>query len=270
MPKAYLTIDDSPSEKTPDLLYFLGQHGIQSLIFVRGHRMDENSEFFDHIVDAIPKGHIIGNHSYAHKAASEISFEGWCADFERCEVLIERAYEAADVQRPAKYYRFPYLDRGDGVRLEREFPEMLGKLAAGVAFSLATNEKSTQIQAYLAEHGFTQPFSGLDHPLYTNDTGFADTHDVLLTCSAQDWRMTPRHQSMDIEQLKQQMRDDPYIERDQVMLVHDEAVIHGATKKLIHEMLALGFKFQPVASLAALSAAGGMSVENIAQAPIPD
>ena len=122
MPKAYLTIDDSPSEVTPRLLDVLKARDIQALFFVRGQRMEESAVHFGSIVEAIRQGHVIGNHSYAHRPAGEMSFAEWVEDFQQCEGLIDQAYAQAEQSRPGKYYRFPYLDRGDGVRLERIYP----------------------------------------------------------------------------------------------------------------------------------------------------
>ena len=128
--KAYLTIDDSPSETTPRLLAFLAERKLQALFFVRGHRMEESPAHFAYIVEAIRQGHVIGNHSYAHIPAGDMGFDEWVQDLEACEALIDKAYAEAEQVRPGKYYRFPYIDRGDGHRLERDYPQMLAKLAA--------------------------------------------------------------------------------------------------------------------------------------------
>ncbi len=226
MPKAYLTIDDGPSPVTGDLVDALDQRGIQALFFCRGDYMEEH---FDAVVYAIQKGHVIGNHSYEHKRSSGLSFDEWTEDLEKTEVLIERAYKQAGSMRPGLYYRFPYLDRGDGELLERNCPE----------FNLAKYDKVQKMQNYLQERGFTQPFAELDHPVYKKIAGAADT---LLTDTTQDWRLLARHLGRGkttLDDLKAKMAEDPFIKQgiyEHVVLIHDDPEIHEAALDLVDYM----------------------------------
>ena len=136
--KAYLTIDDSPSAQTDDLTDFLAAHNIQGQFFCRGDRMDQT---LDPVVRAIEKGMVIANHSYSHRPAGDLSYAEIVAEIEATERLIEKAYRAAGALRTEKYFRFPYLDRGDGGRLERRFTDIIAAVSAGREISLPGWEK---------------------------------------------------------------------------------------------------------------------------------
>ena len=74
MPKAYLTIDDSPSQHTIELVDFLSTCGIPAILFVRGALLEQNPAPIEY---AIQKGLIIGNHSYAHIPAGDMNPQEW-------------------------------------------------------------------------------------------------------------------------------------------------------------------------------------------------
>ncbi len=235
MPKAYLTIDDSPSPVTIALVDKLDRRGIQALFFCRGDHMEEH---FDAAVYAVQKGHIIGNHSYAHKRSSTLSLDEWPQDLERTETLIEKAYEQAGSKRSGRYYRFPYLDRGDGELLERNWPD----------FDLAQNDKVQAMQSHLKQRGFAQPFGALNHPIYKK---IADTADTLLTDTTQDWRLLERHLAKEkttLDDLKKRLAEDQFIRQgiyEHVILIHDDPEIHEVALALVDYMVeTLDFEFQ--------------------------
>ena len=118
MTSCYLTIDDSPSSMTGDMIDYLIEKKIPSLLFIRGALAVDNPK---PIIRAIQAGFVIGNHSFAHRPFGDLTYDECIADIERCEVLIDDLYAQAGVKRQGKYFRFPYLDRGDGDRIERHF-----------------------------------------------------------------------------------------------------------------------------------------------------
>ena len=59
----YLTFDDGPTEKTPQILETLDELDIKATFFLVGKEMEEYPEHTKAILDA---GHDIGNHSYTH------------------------------------------------------------------------------------------------------------------------------------------------------------------------------------------------------------
>ena len=68
----------------------------------------------DPIVRAIEKGFVIGNHTYTHRRASELSFEDVVVEIEKTEKMIDDMYQKAGRARTHKLLRFPHIDRGAG------------------------------------------------------------------------------------------------------------------------------------------------------------
>lgn len=109
MSKAYLRIDDTPSEITKDFIDYLCEKNIKPIIFAVGENIDNN---FDNALYALKKGAVIGNHSYSHGHFSEMSFEECIKDIEKCELSIDNLYSAAGIKREYKIFAFPYGDKG--------------------------------------------------------------------------------------------------------------------------------------------------------------
>lgn len=231
--KAYLTIDDSPCEHTPALADFLSERKIPALLFVRGAFMEE---YPDAIPYAIQKGLAIGNHSYAHIPAGDMTVAQWKDDFEKAENLINAAYEKAGVDRPGYYYRFPYIDRGDGVRVERIF-------ASGEEGGFDDNEETAAFQRYLKEHGFHQPFEDMptQYPLQAAD--------CLFTYTSGDWMLTERHKGhweyKTVGDLKARIDNDPSLQGEgpHIILMHDQSDIHEEACALIDYFIQKNFTF---------------------------
>lgn len=241
--EAYLTIDDSPSDHSGALIDFLARHGIQGMLFCRGDRLEQNPA---PIVHAIEQGMIVANHNYSHKSAGTLSHEELVGEIEKTESLIDAAYRTAGRPRPGKYFRFPYLDKGDGDRLEQRFDEII-KDPQGA--DLSGNDKTRKLQDYLKREGFAQPFAGVTHPLYRNKD-VAAAADCLFTYSSCDWMLTGRHkgkwQYKTLDDLKRKIDADPYLCREggaQVTLFHDQPEIEDVAIELIQHMLDKGFSF---------------------------
>lgn len=77
----YLTFDDGPSARTPEVLAILEEYNVKATFFVTG-REDEQS--FQWIRDIAGAGHTLGVHSYTHRY-QEIysSVEAYLEDFDR-------------------------------------------------------------------------------------------------------------------------------------------------------------------------------------------
>ena len=217
MPKAYLTIDDSPSDGTRDLVDFLKENKIPAILFVRGQRMEQNPTAIEY---AIQNDIIIGNHSYAHIPAGDMEPQDWADDMELCDHLIEAAYARVDKPRPAKYYRFPYIDRGDGQKTE-QIDEA----------SLSETNQTSILQQYLRDQGFKQPFKNMPAS-YPNNA-----RDCLYTYTARDWMLNDehrgRHEIKTTDDLIQRAANDKTLqsqEHNHVLLLHDQ---NGMTKDAI-------------------------------------
>lgn len=258
--RAILTIDDSPSARTVDLVDTLKEANIPAILFVRGARMAENP---DPILYAIQKGVVIGNHTYSHRRASEAGFEAFTADILKTEDLIDDAYTRTGTPRPGKYFRFPHLDRGCGPWVvdfdkvpENWRPPVRSTFLEGLNFQNEgppTPEQThlkTRLQDWLRAEGFT-------YPVRTTVLDLAcpaeSPVDWPFTFSTADWMMTARHQGRwpckTPDDLRRRIDADPWLNRgdvNHVVLAHDEAEIFEVTRDLIMYIKNQGFVFNPV------------------------
>jgi len=230
MPKAYLTIDDSPSRCTNNLVDFLSERKIPALLFVRGQRLEKTPAAIEY---AIQNGILIGNHSYAHKPAGEMEPQEWCDDLELCDHLIEAAYARCGVKRPAKYYRFPYIDRGDGKKIEQIDSEHISK-----------NNKTSILQRYLKDQGFVQPFKGMV-PSYPSDAA-----DCLYTYTARDWMLNDVHRGRQViktrEQLIRRAEESAELKNEfssHILLLHDQDGMVDDAIALVDYFIEKNFEF---------------------------
>ncbi len=269
MRKAYLTIDDSPSKHTDQLVDFLVERGVPAVFYVRGQFMEDEAAFRK-IARAIEKGILIGNHSYAHDRTSAAGFEEQSAQILKTQALIDRAYAAAGEVQPVKTIRFPHMDRGtagwiidfatvppeyrqyveklfwEGLRvesLERPLPEL---------FAL-----KDRMQGWLAEHGFVPlPTPGVTHPWFT-ESEMSQAIDAMYTFSTSDWMLTPRHKGhwlyKTLEDLKNKIDEDPWLLSEtsaHIILAHDDREdSFEVTTALVDHMLEQDFEFLPFTDL---------------------
>lgn len=241
MTSCYLTIDDSPSAMTNGMVDYLAEKQIPALLFIRGALAVENPK---PIIRAIQSGLVIGNHSYDHKPFGTLTFEESVADIERCESVIDDLYQQAGVERLGKYFRFPYLDRGDGDRIERHFETVSD-------IDVNADARVQKIQSYLHERGFAQPFK-TNHPLYQNQS-IAMAADCLMTYTSFDWMLTQRHKG----QWEYKTLDDLMARIDNaqlhhangnILIFHDQDDLADVFKTLIDHMLLKGYEFLDIST----------------------
>ncbi len=260
MRRAYLTIDDTPSERTDALTDFLAAREIPALLFCRGDRLAQNPQ---PVIRAIQAGLLIGNHTYAHKRASEQPLETTKADILKCEALIEKMYKLAGRTRKHKTFRFSYLDRGAGAWIvdfdkfsEEQRRHMQPVFWEGLNFcdlqkpDAAHFEKQAALQEFLKEEGFTAPYKNVTFDWYEHSE-IADAHDSFFTFSTNDWMLTQRHLEKNwpyktLKDLKTRMDNDPVLKDDtsaHIILAHDQAEIMEPVLGLVDYFTAKGFKF---------------------------
>lgn len=248
MPEAYMTIDDSPSPRTGQLLDYLAKNNIQALFFCRGEYMQI---WPDQVQDIIKAGHILANHSYAHEPAGTQSFEEWRDDLEKCETLIDKAYEAAGDTKPGKFFRFPYIDRGAGEKVEQIFRALIEKVENGERVEFSEHPEVLRRQEYLKERGYVQPFEDVSHPIYQIKE-IREAYDCPVTFTSYDWMLSPRHKGKQLyktlSDLTKFMNDTTHLWGDKdvnIVLFHDdrEGVIEE-TCALIDHMIMRGMKFK--------------------------
>lgn len=96
----YLTFDDGPSARTPEILELLDRYGVKATFFVVGKDTEQSRAWMKQIVDA---GHTIGVHSYTHTYRKIYdSVEAYLDDFAREYHIIEEATGTAP-----QIFRFP-------------------------------------------------------------------------------------------------------------------------------------------------------------------
>jgi len=265
MPEAYLTIDDSPSKHTDQLVDFLVERGVPAVFYVRGAFM-EAPEMFQKIVRAIDKGFLIGNHSYAHDRTSAAGFDEQTAQILKTQNLIEKSYAAAGQIQPIKTIRFPHMDRGtsawivDFDRIAPEYRAYVEKLFWD-GLRVETVDRPGQdlfalkdrMQNWLKEQEFRiLPTSGITHPWFVNSE-MAEAIDAMYTFSTSDWMLTPRHKGhwpyKTTEDLKQKIDDDEWLHKSDsahIILAHDDRENSlEITTSLIDHFLENDFEFLP-------------------------
>lgn len=83
---AFLTFDDGPSDRTPEVLDILKQNGIKATFFVTGNTSSKAKEFMKRIV---AEGHTIAPHTYTHDFKKiYASVESYLEDFNNIYNLI--------------------------------------------------------------------------------------------------------------------------------------------------------------------------------------
>lgn len=259
MVKAYLTIDDGPSAMTMQMVDFLESHKIPAILFNRGDRMAEDP---DSVINAIQKGFVIGNHGWSHQRASVIDFADVCDEIQKTDALIEQLYEKAGVMRPAKYFRFPYMDRGMGAYfsdpntlLDDDLQAHLHLLRYGLGHvpevpGFCLIDKKNKLQDYLRELGYVPvPFENVTLPWYA-ETEMARSIDALCTFSTSDWALTERHKGKhgfeSIRDLKQQIDQDRWLHDSgshHIILMHDQDELLPVFTGLIDYFLLSGVEF---------------------------
>lgn len=96
----YLTFDDGPSARTPEILEILDRYGIKATFFTVGKDSEQGRQWMRDIVAA---GHTLGIHSYTHNYEKIYdSVEAYLDDFARMYELILEATGTAP-----RIFRFP-------------------------------------------------------------------------------------------------------------------------------------------------------------------
>src|SRR5690554_1785590 len=111
MKKAILTIDDAPSSDFKYKVAVLQELNVPAVFFCTGSLIRKREQ---DLIEAIHAGFILGNHSYNHYHFSKLSLKQCERQITKASALIDRVYRLAGVDRPVKWFRFPYGDKGDG------------------------------------------------------------------------------------------------------------------------------------------------------------
>lgn len=162
MKTAYLTIDDAPTPGLAEKLTVLTDNDVPALVFCEGQRLAESPASARRAVET---GFHLGNHTYSHPRASDLSVETFGDEIARTESLLEEVYDSRSVSRPERVFRFPYGDKG-GRRRE-------------------------SFQQVLADYGFQSPASTrITYEWY--DEVQAEDRDWIWTFHVEDWAIETR------------------------------------------------------------------------------
>ena len=261
-PRAYLTIDDSPSTRMDDLVDFLEAENIPAIFYCRGDLLEQNSAS---AIRAAQKGFVLANHTFSHQRASEKPLDWLIEDIERAQDLIDKFNATAGNAHKGRYFRFPHIDRGAGgyvvdydAYAEPEKKELLATFAEGLNVRSLDRPSAEQfhkrdlLQRYLKAAGCVQPFKDVT-PRWYNHGEIANAADSLFTFSNCDWMLTARHLGKhpykSVDDLKQRAVDDPYLLKPGntgVVLAHDQAEIVDVTIELVRDLKQRGLEFVPV------------------------
>lgn len=98
-----LTFDDGPNWKyTPRLLEGLKERNVVCSFFLLGQRIEVQKDL---VQDMYEDGHLLGNHTYAHKRLSTLSAQEACEELNKTSALIEEI-----TGEECLYVRPPYGD----------------------------------------------------------------------------------------------------------------------------------------------------------------
>ncbi len=103
----YLTFDDGPHpEYTPRVLDALQEHGARATFFLIGRECERYPEIVRRIAD---EGHAIGNHTYSHVSAGDVTSAEWQKDVSRADDALREIIGSETV-----LFRPPYGKLGMG------------------------------------------------------------------------------------------------------------------------------------------------------------
>lgn len=241
---AYLTIDDCPSKDMKKKVDFLLGNGIPALWFCRGEFLERRQEA---VVYAIKNGFLMGNHSYDHPLFSRIPLEECFKQIELTDELIERAYEKAGIERPAKVFRFPWGDKGGGFDMKE-----------GGFFPKRENpEKIRTVQDFLRKLGYKQPrFKGINYDWF-NGAYLSNDIDVYFTFDTMDWvvlvdKYKSKYGINELTGILERMDEDVpeggkglnYADSNEIILLHDLSEISHMFVPIMEKLLEKRLKFE--------------------------
>ncbi|MBN1667765.1 MAG: polysaccharide deacetylase family protein [Anaerolineales bacterium] len=237
---AYLTIDDAPSADFERKTAYLLEQGIPAIFFCGGKELQAWPEM---VVRAIQQGFVIGNHAAEHTRFSTLSLETCYDLIQRTDAQIEALYAQAGVARPAKYFRFPYGDKG-GLVGDDPFIAPVGE---GL-------ERKEALQAHLRRLGYTQPdFPGITYNYY-RQAGLLDDVDWYWTYDVLEWAVYAAEHKFGIDSLAAILarmdEHEPEGGRglntpgsDEIILTHDHVENTTIFPAIIQGLLAKGLRF---------------------------
>lgn len=238
---AYLTIDDAPSVDFEQKVDFLLSKDIPAIFFCPGETLEIRPE---PVINAIRKGFLIGNHTFDHPHCSEITLEACFEQIQKTDELIEGIYQQAGVPIPAKYFRFPYGDKG---ALTGDDPF--------APITEAGHERKNAIQTELRRLGYSQPaFPDITYDYY-RAANFLDDVDWYWTYDVLEWSTFHEDSIHGVDTLEdvfarmeenvpEEGRGLNFPGSSEIILTHDHEETTSIFFKIIERLLQKGIKFR--------------------------
>lgn len=263
MTQIYLTIDDSPTPYTDYLADALIERSVPALFFVRGDMMDKYSDAALHRL--VSKGFVLGNHMDTHTRASTMAIEDVKREILNVQNRINAIYAAHGIDAAPKFFRFPHMDRGTGGwivdynKVAEEYRDFVISLFAdGLNVTLdpptdAQIKQKHDIQEFLKQNGFAQPFKGVTFPWFEGEMSAAQ--DCMYTFSTSDWMLLDRHRGKwpykSMDDLKKKIDLDTTLSDKSsrhIILAHDkdEQGFNQHVIALVDYFLSKEFEFLPI------------------------
>jgi peptidoglycan/xylan/chitin deacetylase (PgdA/CDA1 family) len=223
---AYLTIDDGPSADMPEKVRYLLSAGVPAIWFCQGRSLEKWPDF---AVEAIEKGHQIGNHSYDHPSFSNLEASECIEQIQRTDGILKDVYARSHVVRYRKYFRFPYGDKG--------------------------KRNKTALQSLLRRMGYVPaPSIGITYRSYHSQELDTDI-DWYWTYDVMDWSIhskVPQEGIDSIEKVLARMdEDDPENGKGlnsgnsaEIVLMHDHEETSPYFRRIVDGLLKKGFSFE--------------------------
>lgn len=171
----YLTIDDAPSADFMAKLDILTARGIRAVWFCQGNFLEQRG---DMALEALRRGHRIGNHTYSHPFLSALPLDQVFAELRATHAIIAELYEQAGIEWVHRAFRFPYNDTGTG-----RFGDIQN------ADDTEAQRRTEAIQQYLRKLGYTaHELPDITYPYFqayreSGNVGWA------VTFSSHDWAL---------------------------------------------------------------------------------
>lgn len=97
-----LSIDDAPSQYTPEILRLLKTNDATATLFVIGSHVDGRADI---LRDLVANGNELGNHAMYDEPSRSLSDATLAEHIHTVEAKIKSAYSAAGIRAPPKYFR---------------------------------------------------------------------------------------------------------------------------------------------------------------------
>lgn len=247
MKEAILTIDDAPSSNFRFKTAILQELRVPAIFFCTGSLIRKREK---ELIESIHAGFVLGNHSYNHYHFSKLTLKQCERQIKKTSVLLDDVYRKAGIERPVRWFRFPYGDKGDG-RMGNIFEPVSSRGKA----------KGDAIQKILLDNGYT--FGLQDWLSYKIFNDFETRNDIdwTWTFDIMEWSAfmsRPMMNLSSIDKVLERMEearpmdcrgswfeprwlDDPFSR--EIILTHDHVENATVFRSLIEKMLALGISF---------------------------